>query len=118
MINKKLIRKWVTALRSRRYKQGRGTLRRHGNTKKCVDRFCVLGVLCDLVDKKGWNIPDTWHSNEIINYELDGDKRNSYLPRVIKDKIGIGIDERYISVMNDEGCEFNQIANYLERKYL
>ncbi len=33
--------KWVAALRSGKYKQGRGCLRRH-------DSYCCLGVLCDL----------------------------------------------------------------------
>lgn len=43
----KLKRRWVRALRSRKYKQGREQLR-DGN------KFCCLGVLCDLVPGRKW----------------------------------------------------------------
>ena len=39
--------KWVAALRSGDYKQGRNALRTHD------DHFCCLGVLCDLAVKEG-----------------------------------------------------------------
>lgn len=39
-------RAWVKALRSGKYKQGRGRLRMRENT------FCCLGVLCDLHNKQ------------------------------------------------------------------
>lgn len=41
MVNKDLIRRWVAALRSGEYQQGRHIL--HG-----TGRFCCLGVLCDI----------------------------------------------------------------------
>lgn len=37
--------KWITALRSGEYRQGRGSLREH-------DAYCCLGVLCDLHAKE------------------------------------------------------------------
>jgi hypothetical protein len=43
-----LKRKWVEALRSGKYEQASGKLR-VGN------KFCCLGVLCDLVDPEKWN---------------------------------------------------------------
>jgi hypothetical protein len=39
---------WTTALRSDKYKQGGGRL------KSTDGSFCVLGVLCDTIDPKGW----------------------------------------------------------------
>lgn len=39
---------WVAALRSGRYKQGRGSLRSSG-------RHCAFGVLLDLYDPHGWS---------------------------------------------------------------
>ena len=44
----KIKKKWLTALRSGKYKQGRACLRSSN------DEFCCLGVLCDLYDPNGW----------------------------------------------------------------
>lgn len=50
-------RKWIHALRSGSYKQGKYTLRDIGNN------FCCLGVLCDVVD------PDRWEY--AVDYDPD-----------------------------------------------
>lgn len=42
--------KWIEALRSGKYKQGTCCLRSAG------DRFCCLGVLCDVVDPTCWEL--------------------------------------------------------------
>lgn len=47
-MNKEIKEKWLEALRSGEYKQGREHLRDESN------QFCCLGVLCDIVDPKGW----------------------------------------------------------------
>ena len=39
--------RWIEALESGKYTQGRGQLR-------LQDSFCCLGVLCDLVNPNGW----------------------------------------------------------------
>lgn len=39
--------KWVAALRSGAYEQGRNQLR-------TANGYCCLGVLCDLIDPDGW----------------------------------------------------------------
>lgn len=41
--------RWIAALRSGQYIQGRHQLRKN-------DTFCCLGVLCDLYDKSGWRL--------------------------------------------------------------
>jgi hypothetical protein len=43
--------KWLAALRSGNYKKGKLRLRDSSN------RFCVLGVLCDVVDPDRWALP-------------------------------------------------------------
>jgi hypothetical protein len=40
--------KWIAALESGKYEQGRDRLRRNDDT------FCCLGVLCDIVNVSGW----------------------------------------------------------------
>lgn len=41
--------RWLEALRSGEYKQGRAYLRKD-------DKFCCLGVLCDLIDSTQWGL--------------------------------------------------------------
>jgi len=52
-MNQAIKNKWIAALRSRKYKQGRFSL--HSK-----DKFCVLGVLCDL-HSKAWGY--SWETN-------------------------------------------------------
>lgn len=53
-----IMKRWVKALRSRKYKQGRGCLRGRNNHNVATNNFCCLGVLCDLFAKEhsgaGW----------------------------------------------------------------
>jgi len=46
--------KWVEALRSGKYKQGKRALRT-GRDKPENDLFCCLGVLCDLIAPELWD---------------------------------------------------------------
>ena len=49
-MKKRVLTKWLKALRSGKYKQGRGTLCQ--TDKKGNESFCCLGVLCDLYQKE------------------------------------------------------------------
>ena len=61
-MNQEIKKKWLNALRSGDYKQGRDVLRRVGRDGE--DRWCCLGVLCDIIDKKGWDkTPSTNSTN-------------------------------------------------------
>lgn len=118
-VNKKLMRKWIDALRSRKYKQGFGYLRAKGPTKDSVDRFCCLGVLCDIYNNKLWkkdNLQGVWY----LQLHQNETRESTALPMEIFDKIGISSDdELYLMEMNDsQSKKFYQIANYLEKKYL
>jgi hypothetical protein len=46
-MDKEIKQKWVEALRSGKYKQGEGALKR-GN------KYCCLGVLCSITSSKNW----------------------------------------------------------------
>ena len=54
-----LKRKWLAALRSGEYTQGRGFLARatgeENEAGEPLHEFCCLGVLCDIVDPNGWS---------------------------------------------------------------
>ena len=91
-MDKELRDRWVAALRSGRYKQGKWDLRDG-------DKFCCLGVLADLVDPEGWE-GCSWNDCFV------------YVPSTIlpEDKC------RVLAVMNDhQSLSFSEIADYIER---
>lgn len=103
---------WVAALRSGKYKQGGGALRKD-------DAFCCLGVLCDISGLGSWNGG---------TYEPMGDHRADssciYLPREVVEWAGVsswnpallkGGERITLASMNDGGSTFGQIADTIER---
>ena len=104
---------WLEALRSGKYKQAKGALRK-GN------RFCCLGVLCDIHRKVVE--PKTKWKKELR--EL-GDGRYSYnnergiLPDNVLKWAGLTRSEVKLDTlveMNDSGEGFNKIADVIENK--
>lgn len=99
--------KWISALRSGKYKQGKGTLRRG-------DYYCCLGVACEVLGIKGKERPSgEWEyasrtgvaPEEVIKalglYDEDGSPREG------------GRD--FLTRLNDdEGKTFEEIATLLE----
>jgi hypothetical protein len=88
--------KWIAALRSGKYKQGKYQLRDSDNC------YCCLGVLCEVA-----GIP--YDGESCLNNEGVG---VSYEPiRNILPGTGLGI----FYTMNDrDGKSFSEIANYIE----
>jgi hypothetical protein len=116
MMNKELKARWVAALRSGKYAQGQGYLR-------VGDNFCCLGVLCDIIDSKGWT-PNTspydgsqWLVDSIHWWWSDGDGcAAGALPVKVLNRINL-FDEQEEFVlmdMNDSGKTFEEIALYIE----
>lgn len=104
-MNADIKRKWVEALRSGEYKQGRQQLR------TASDEFCCLGVLCDVVGVR-W-VQDA----KLRGYmaETDDDESGLWLP----DGLGLGIEnldieEGILAKMNDGGASFSEISDYIE----
>lgn len=103
--------KWVEALRSGEYKQGKGYL-------KTDIGFCCLGVLCDLHSKET-NLQSNWdvRHTTLINHYLYGNNFGSLPPRVV---IWSGFNsqlvEDVLAKMNDhDNYTFKQIADYIEK---
>lgn len=129
----------IKRLRSGQYKQGQSALRSRVHIAGEPDRFCCLGVLCEMaeearvVDRLPADPDDGtyWYSNG--NSE---DGNNIYLPDSVVDWAGIVSDiekeqahnEYYyeqkgqfgegkfesLAVMNDDGMPFSNIADWLE----
>lgn len=99
-MNAELKAKWIEALRSGRYEQGRERLRSD-------DGFCCLGVLCDVYDSSQW----------VTDPELGGylyDKAYAFLPTFLPAFAALGPTEATLAGLNDEGKSFVEIADYIE----
>lgn len=130
--------KWLTALRSGEYEQGKGYLKVEPEDENDKPKYCCLGVLCDVAIKSGLPLDEetvTDVNNE--GYELQAVKFNgnqSFLPPQVQDWAGMDGDgwsggdptvitkygeedelEFNISVLNDgENYDFNALADLIE----
>ncbi len=94
-MNAKSRDEWVGALRSGKYKQGRGYLRYQ-------DRYCCLGVLAEI---QGLFISEP---DEEGVYTVGGNR--SLLPDTL---IPLQV-QNVLANMNDHGCSFDSISTYIE----
>lgn len=108
--------KWIRALRSGDYDQGKGTLISGADAPRPL--FCCLGVLCDLVqpDRSSWENGGVLPPAIMFEVGLTWDNPRTDVP----------LDEELItpnsarpaalSTLNDRmGFDFNQIADVIER---
>lgn len=107
---KKDIKKlWVKALRSGKYKQGRGEL------KTVKGRYCCLGVLTDLYCKK---YKKNFQETKKGHGELLSDKVQAWAglrcpDATVETREGL---MKNLSDLNDSGTRFKTIANYIEKQ--
>jgi hypothetical protein len=111
--------KWVTALRSGEYKQGRQMLRSD------ADEYCCLGVACELAAAENV-VPEARRVNAAEwDYEYGGD--GQLLPDAVvewlglRDRYGAIIDgfrpygePNALTEVNDAGEDFDGIADLIE----
>jgi hypothetical protein len=94
--------RWVEALRSGRYAQGTGALRKQ-------EAFCCLGVLCDVTDRANWEAHPSGIYQQIVH---GGD---SLLPEHVALASGVPHEAQWaLANMNDMGRSFAEIADYIE----
>ncbi len=110
-MNKKIKAKWVAALRSGKYIQARGALR-------ADNKFCCLGVLCNLHARAHPDIAATQHH---VNYYIGSDavlpkevQAWADLPNECGGDVKIGNNKDSLAWHNDEGRTFDEIANAIE----
>lgn len=113
--DKERLRKWVAALRSGEYEQCRDQLR-DGN------RFCCLGVACDVAIKKGWVSDDKWIGDTYVE-DILWDEDMELPPPVIA---AYGLDssdprlpggKTLISLNDEDHLSFPEIADAIEKAY-
>lgn len=107
-MNQKAKKKWIEALRSGKYKQGKRLLR------SLNDEFCCLGVACEVF------APETAVQFS-SRWEYDGS--DALLPQIVQDILGLRYSDGYfedcgpsLTTMNDRGDTFAEIAYFLESK--
>lgn len=110
---KELKDKWLAALRSGEYRQGKAALRKHSKSQDesqdaRFDMFCCLGVLCDVYDPYSWvdgNITKGYVRLQNDGYPSDEVLNNVGLPYDLSRKLG---------KLNDAGKTFGDIADFIE----
>lgn len=121
-MNPEVKEKWVSALRSGNYAQGKGQLRRR-NSFAHTTEFCCLGVVCEIAKAEGIteladfrgggifpyagsNYPDARYGvplNVMAWMELPGSPGGPVMD-----------DYAMLANMNDHGKTFAEIADYIE----
>jgi hypothetical protein len=134
-------KKWVAALRSGDYRQGQGTLaaRDRWSFRGKGDKFCCLGVLCDIApDRLGsWEAGpqgkaelDEWYGNINVEFVPAGSEcgRDDSPPSSVREWAGLDDKaETILMSMNDGGSlyegdqrldfkrkSFRKIADWIE----
>lgn len=132
--------KWVKALRSGKYKQGKQSLKT--KSERGVVRHCCLGVLCELYNKEHKRklkvkIATKWEDQiegkpRIKVFTIGGN--STCLPHTVTSWAGMDCDtgqiirgdgfsingcDKYFNLaeINDEVATFKQIANFIEERY-
>jgi hypothetical protein len=117
-MNPEIKTKWLTALRSGNYEQGReqlATLTEGGTT------FCCLGVLCEIAVGEGIIKSEPSNGNEYLKY----DTGSFYLPELVSEWAGLDnndcphnpelLDGVNVGTLNDErNLDFLAIADRIE----
>jgi hypothetical protein len=112
-----LKQKWLEALRSGKYKQGQAVLR------TSADRFCCLGVLCDIVDPSGWGdvrVVETSLGGRDLDIEARPYRHGELssdisLPTSVRALACLEFpDINAVITMNDSGKDFLDIACHIE----
>lgn len=93
---------WIAALRSGEYRRTSGRLRR--TTTRGTDRYCCLGVACDIIKPGKVDGSAFLTASEAERFALLGGTAD-------------GSAQRKLANLNDHGTSFKRIARKLERVY-
>lgn len=110
-LNKEAVHKWVKALRSGEYKQGREQLRNDD------DEYCCLGVACDVFKEE---VNGEWKQNgENYQFHIGGNHTVGFMPIFLKDHLGLSenfVNVELVSANDHKELSFDEIANMIEEE--
>lgn len=122
-MNPEVKAKWLEALRSGEYKQGKERL-------QAGDRFCCLGVLCHLAVEAGVIQEPYWEVEEGRGPVASYHQETAVLPKPVSEWAGLYVtlydgntvpdsnpraDEDPVAALNDRGAPFDYIADAIEK---
>jgi hypothetical protein len=106
-MNAELKAKWVEALRSGKFHQGKGFLK---FDEEQGPRHCCLGVLCEIIDPSKFALREYSYY-----YQCDGMESDITLPLSLQFQTDLsGETCTLLAEKNDHGKSFNNIADYIE----
>lgn len=113
---------WLAELRSGKRTQGQGALRTRSG------RECCLGVLCDIAVGRGigrWEYDEGSNAQRFVSLDDPDDWAVGVLPESVQDWAGVNSSDPFVidvvgarlrlSVRNDRGLTFAEIADMIER---
>lgn len=103
MMDAQLKQEWIAALESDEFRQGRHQL-------KCGDRFCCLGVLCEIVRRKEPE-KNQWDGGTFI----PKDRHGFYFFAPAEYGVPVEIQHK-LSLLNDQGRNFKEIAGVIREE--
>lgn len=120
-MKKRIMRKWVRALRSGKYKQGQKLLK--AKDDKGEFRHCCLGVLCELHAEETGRLK--FVGNDVCRIGRGDAARDSVLHKTVQEWAGMGSPigcigsywPKSLASMNDGGMKFAAIANAIEKNW-
>lgn len=105
-MTKKMANKWIRALRSGKYTQGR-----HELYTPATNRYCCLGVLCDLYPEL--------QLNSIFGAVVSESTLYNHHRAGLADAVGtIPYSGVSLASLNDIGYSFNEIADIIQLVYV
>jgi len=105
-MNKQVKKKWLKALRSGEYEQAQGQL-------KEKDKFCCLGVLCDLHAKETAHI---WKLEKYLENDIHLPIEVVSWAELSSNSPKYNKNSSHLTDANDRGYSFKQIANIIENQ--
>lgn len=134
-MDKSDVKKWVKALRSGEYQQGKANLCKEDEISGDCE-YCCLGVACDILTESDWVKNPDWMFTDQSVWSIG--KHKEYAMPATGDKHGwgwtettsfpsratlkeMGLDASYaqeLAELNDKGWSFRRIANKIEKDLL
>lgn len=117
-MEKELKDRWVAALRSGKYKQGRYRLRQCYTDERSTT-YCCLGVLADVVDPNGWRIGMS--EEHITAGDGGGMLRRSWASKIglttRNSKSGRMSQHKLVELNDQYTTTFEDIADVIEKEF-
>lgn len=113
-ITREIKRRWLVALRSGRYQQGRHALRQR--TPEGGLEYCCVGVLCNVISPDAWTQPRHDGTKQVFDWQSKGVVANAVQSAGLT-HVGLrdNVFRKLAGMNDDEGFSFETIADWIER---